>query len=62
MKGMAVFEFSITDVPRLINDYFAATETRAENYDFFILHQANIYILKYCREKIKFPSIKSQFP
>jgi 3-oxoacyl-[acyl-carrier-protein] synthase-3 len=55
MKGMAVFEFSITDVPRLINDYFAATETTAENYDFFILHQANLYILKQLSRKNKIP-------
>jgi 3-oxoacyl-[acyl-carrier-protein] synthase-3 len=55
MKGMDVFEFSITSVPKLINDYFAETETTAENYDFFILHQANLYILKQLSRKNKIP-------
>lgn len=55
MKGMEVFEFSITSVPQLINDYFAATKTTSENYDFFILHQANLYILKQLSRKNKIP-------
>ncbi|MGA9211164.1 ketoacyl-ACP synthase III [Kaistella sp.] len=55
MKGMAVFEFSITSVPKLINDYFYTTGTTSENYDFFILHQANLYILKQLSRKNKIP-------
>ena len=55
MKGMAVFEFSITAVPKLINDYYAVTQTTAEDYNFFILHQANLYILKQLSRKNKIP-------
>lgn len=55
MKGMAVFEFSITDVPRLINDFYKETETSSADYDFFILHQANLYILKQLSRKCKIP-------
>jgi len=55
MKGMAVFEFSITDVPKLINDFYKETHTNAENYDYFILHQANLYILKQLSRKCKIP-------
>lgn len=55
MKGMAVFEFSITDVPKLINDFYKETETDADNYDYFILHQANLYILKQLSRKCKIP-------
>ncbi len=58
MKGMAVFEFSITDVPKLINDFYKETETSSENYDFFILHQANLYILKQLSRKCKIPMEK----
>lgn len=58
MKGMAVFEFSITDVPRLINDFYKQTETSSEDYDFFILHQANLYILKQLSRKCKIPMEK----
>lgn len=55
MKGMDVFEFSITSVPRLINDYFAVTGTTSVDYDYFILHQANLYILKQLSRKNKIP-------
>ncbi len=58
MKGMAVFEFSITDVPKLINDFYIETETNSENYDYFILHQANLYILKQLSRKCKIPMEK----
>lgn len=55
MKGMAVFEFSITDVPRLINDFYKETNTNAAHYDYFIVHQANLYILKQLSRKCKIP-------
>lgn len=55
MKGMAVFEFSITDVPKLINDFYTYTNTDASSYDKFILHQANLYILKQLSRKCKIP-------
>ena len=55
MKGMAVFEFSITDVPRLINDFYKETQTSSAHYDYFILHQANLYILKQLSRKCKIP-------
>lgn len=58
MKGMAVFEFSITDVPKLINDFYQQTNTSAVDYDFFILHQANLYILKQLSRKCKIPMEK----
>jgi len=55
MKGMSVFEFSITDVPKLINDFYKYANTNAESYDYFILHQANLYILKQLSRKCKIP-------
>jgi 3-oxoacyl-[acyl-carrier-protein] synthase-3 len=58
MKGMSVFEFSITDVPKLINDYFKHTETNSNNFDYFVLHQANLYILNQLSRKCKIPMDK----
>ena len=58
MKGMAVFEFSITDVPKLINDFYMETKTTSDDYDSFILHQANLYILKQISRKCKIPMEK----
>ena len=55
MKGMDVFGFSITDVPLLIKDFMAELNTTPETYDYFALHQANMYILKQISRKLKIP-------
>lgn len=55
MKGMDVFAFSITDVPRLMKDFLAETKTTPDDYDTFALHQANLYILKQLSRKVKIP-------
>lgn len=58
MKGMEVFGFSITDVPLLLKDYLAATNVTVDNFDYFILHQANMYILKQIMRKLKLSAEK----
>lgn len=58
MKGMDVFGFSITDVPKLIKEFMEELETTTESYDYFALHQANMYILKQISRKIKIPPEK----
>lgn len=58
MKGMDVFGFSITDVPKLIRELMKHINTTVDNYDYFALHQANMYILKQISRKIKIPSEK----
>lgn len=55
MKGMDVFGFSITDVPLLIKEFMEKLETTHETYDYFTLHQANLYILKQISRKLKIP-------
>lgn len=58
MKGMDVFGFSITDVPKLMKELMNQINTTADNYDYFALHQANMYILKQISRKIKIPAEK----
>lgn len=58
MKGMDVFGFSITDVPKLLKDFLKHTETAVEVYDILALHQANLYILKQISRKLKAPMEK----
>lgn len=55
IQGTSVFTFTIFDVPRLIKDFFAKTETTPDNYDCFAFHQANLYILKQIAKKTKIP-------
>lgn len=58
MKGMEVFGFSITDVPKLISDFLVEVNKNTDSYDHFILHQANLYILKQLSRKNKIPMAK----
>lgn len=53
IQGTSVFTFTIFDVPRLIKDFFAKTETTPDQYDCFAFHQANLYILKQIAKKTK---------
>ena len=53
IQGTSVFTFTIFDVPRLIKDFFAKTETTPDDYDCFAFHQANLYILKQIAKKTK---------
>lgn len=58
MKGMDVFGFSISDVPKLIKDFLSDLDKTPDDYDYFTLHQANLYILKQISRKIKIPMEK----
>jgi 3-oxoacyl-[acyl-carrier-protein] synthase-3 len=58
MKGMEVFEFSITDVPNLIKSFLNERNQTPEDFDYFVLHQANQYILKQISRKVKIPTEK----
>lgn len=53
MEGTAVFSFSITDVPKAIQDYLTRTGTCSEDYDLFVFHQANHFIIKQLSKKLK---------
>ena len=55
MNGTDVFNFSINDVPEAVKDFLAKTNTTADDYDFYIMHQANYYIHKQLSKKLKIP-------
>ena len=45
MDGDEVFQFTITDVASLFTDYFRAAKTTPVDYDYFVFHQAQKFIL-----------------
>ncbi len=53
MEGTSVFSFSITDVPRAIQDYLSYTNTTPDDYDLFLFHQANHFIIKQLIKRMK---------
>ncbi|MDX9798511.1 MAG: ketoacyl-ACP synthase III [Bacteroidales bacterium] len=58
MNGTEIFIFSITEVPKLIKDFFSDNNKVVADYDSFVFHQANLYILRQIAKKLKIPTEK----
>lgn len=55
MDGAAVFKFSITEVPKLIKDFYNDFETDISSIDRYFFHQANLFIINNISKRIKAP-------
>ena len=55
MDGAAVFEFTITDVPRDIKNTVKRAQTTFEDIDYFVFHQANKFMTDHFCKKLKIP-------
>lgn len=55
---IAVFNFTITEVPKLLKEYLEETDTSIADYDALVLHQANMMILKNIAKRIGMPMEK----
>lgn len=58
MNGIDVFTFTITEVPKLIKEFVAKYQLNLDDYDDFVFHQANVFILKQLMKKFKLPKEK----
>ncbi len=58
MDGPAVFDFTITEVPKDIRELMERTHIGVEDIDHFIFHQANLFIIKHISRKMKIPMEK----
>ena len=52
MDGAAVFEFALRQVPKLFHDFFDLFGGSIDDYDYGILHQANLFMTEHIRRKI----------
>ena len=55
---IAVFNFTISEVPSILKDYMETTGTKIEDYDALVLHQANMMILKNIAKRVGMPMEK----
>lgn len=55
---IAVFNFTISEVPALLKAYMERTATTVDDYDALVLHQANLMILKNVAKRVKMPMDK----
>jgi 3-oxoacyl-[acyl-carrier-protein] synthase-3 len=58
MEGDDTFLFTITEVPKLFNEYFEQCKYSMEDFDYCVLHQANLMILNQIAKKLKLPQEK----
>ncbi|MBQ6619120.1 MAG: ketoacyl-ACP synthase III [Thermoguttaceae bacterium] len=58
MKGMDVFAFGISTVPKSIKKLTTQYNLTLEDYDYFIFHQANMKMNEVIRNKLKLPEEK----
>jgi len=61
MNGAEIFNFSIREVPTLIEEVLSASHWAKEEIDYFILHQANNFIVKNIARKLKVPTEKAPY-
>lgn len=58
LNGMDVFSFGITKVPKAIKAFYEEAGVNDEDVDFFIFHQANMFMNEKIRKKLKLPEDK----
>ncbi len=58
MEGDEVFLFSLTKVPKLFKEFYSTFDCSADDFDSFILHQANMMIIEHIGKKLKLPKEK----
>ena len=58
MNGMDVFAFGISTGPKSIKKLLEFTQSTVEDYDFFVLHQANMMMNEKIRKKLNIPEEK----
>ena len=60
MNGAEIMAFTLKEVPKAVENLFEKSGNIKNNVDFFILHQANKFMLEALRKKLKIP--KDQCP
>lgn len=58
MNGAEVMAFSLMEVPRAADNLLKRAGCQKEDIDFFVLHQANKFMLEALRKKLKLPEEK----
>lgn len=56
MDGMQVFNFSISQIPKIIEDALLQMYWKKEETDQFVLHQANEFMVNYLAKRLKLKS------
>lgn len=58
MNGPEIFNFTIDNIPNLVNETLQKNNLRLEDVDYYVFHQANAFMLNFLRKKIGIPKDK----
>lgn len=58
MNGAEIFTFTLSAVPRSVNELLSRAQMTLDDVDLFIFHQANKYMLEHLRKRLKIPAEK----
>ncbi len=58
MNGAEIFTFTLKRVAPMIKELFEQSGSSVEDIDYFVMHQANTFILKHLTKKLKVPAEK----
>jgi 3-oxoacyl-[acyl-carrier-protein] synthase-3 len=58
MDGPDIFNFTIENIPNLVNETLDKNKMHIDDVDFFIYHQANAFMLNFLRKRSKIPKDK----
>jgi len=61
MNGAEVFNFSIKEVPPLVEEVLSASDWQKEEVDYYIFHQANKFIIQNIAKRLKIPIEKTPY-
>ncbi len=59
MNGFEIFNFTLTEQPKILNEIIEYSNSTKEDIDFYILHQANVYIVETILKKVNIPFEKA---
>jgi 3-oxoacyl-[acyl-carrier-protein] synthase-3 len=59
MDGVEIFNFTLKTIPSLVNHSVSAAGRSIDQYDGFLLHQANMFMLKHLIKRCKLPASKT---
>lgn len=58
MNGPEIFNFTLANIPKCVNECLQKNELSLDNIDLFVFHQANRFMLDFLRKKIKIQTEK----
>jgi len=61
MNGAEIFNFSIKEVPSLVEEVLAGSDWKKEEVDYFIFHQANKFIIQNIARRLRIPMEKAPY-